>query len=90
MPKLYELHFGCKFQTDLLVLRNLKRRRPNVEYLLSIRKGKVDLDISKAEEDVLKLEELYRKADLPDEVNSEFVNDLLEKIRMMSISKFLL
>ncbi len=58
-------------------------RRPNVDYLLEIKKGKVPLvDIlSKAEEDIKGLQGLYEKSSLPVEVDKNKVNDLLIKLR---------
>jgi hypothetical protein len=58
-------------------------RRPNVEYLKSIRKGLVSLDeiIETAEKDIKSLDELYKNSNLPDKVDREFVNNLLLKIR---------
>lgn len=58
-------------------------RRPNADYLLSIRRGEVKLDdiIDKAEEDLKGLEGLYAKSGLPDGVDRDFVNELLLKVR---------
>ena len=58
-------------------------RRPNAQDLLKIRRGEIDLEkfMQKAEEDILKLDELFKKSDLPDEVDSVFVNDLLLEVR---------
>ena len=69
--------------SEIAELKTINVRRPNAEYLLKIRKGEVDLEtiILKAEEDILKLDELYKKSDLPDEVDHEFVNELLLEIR---------
>jgi hypothetical protein len=63
----------------------LNVRRPNADYLLSIRHGKVPLEdiIKQAEEDILKLDELYANSDLPEKVDMEFLNDLLLQIRKM-------
>jgi uncharacterized protein len=68
---------------EIAELKTINVRRPNAEYLLKIRKGEVDLEtiILNAEEDILKLDELYKKSDLPDEVDHEFVNELLLEIR---------
>lgn len=61
----------------------IKVRRPNAEELLKIRKGEYDLKtiLDKANEDVVKLNEVYKNSNLPDEVDREFVNDLLIQIR---------
>lgn len=58
-------------------------QRPNKDYLLSIRKGEVKLDdiISKAEEDLKALDELYKNSTLPDGVDLKKVEELLLKIR---------
>ena len=63
--------------------KTLTVSRPNAEYLLKIRKGEVDLEtiINQAEEDIVKLEELYKNSDLPEAVSHEFVNELLLEIR---------
>lgn len=60
-------------------------RRPNAEYLLSIRKGEVPLEeiIQKAEEDLAKLEGIYKESGLPDDCDKDFVNDLLLEVRGM-------
>lgn len=57
--------------------------RPNKEYLLSIRKGKVDLNklIEEAEAKLLLIDELFVKSDLPEKVDFEFKHDLLVQIR---------
>lgn len=57
--------------------------RPNAAELLKIRRGEVVLNsiISKAEEDLLMLEDLYAKSSLPDSVDRKFVNELLLKVR---------
>lgn len=63
--------------------RTISVRRPNADYLLKIRKGEVSLDaiIDEAEKDLLTLDEVYSNCNLPDEVDKEFVNELLLKIR---------
>ncbi len=57
--------------------------RPNRDYLLSIRRGEVNLDdiLKQAEEDILKLDDLYAKSDLPDEIDQNWLNELLLNIR---------
>ena len=63
----------------------IKVRRPNAEELLKIRKGEFDLEtiLNKANEDLDKLNEVYKNSNLPEEVDREFVNDLLIQIRNM-------
>lgn len=60
-------------------------RRPNSDYLRSIRKGEVSLEdiIDQAEKDLLLLNDLFKNSDLPDDCDPEFVNDLLLQIRKM-------
>ena len=60
-------------------------KRPNADYLLSIRRGEVNLEeiISQAEKDILVVYEAYKNSSLPDEVDSVFVNDLLLEIRKL-------
>ncbi len=63
----------------------IKVRKPNAEELLKIRKGEFDLEtiLNKANEDLDKLNEVYKNSNLPEEVDREFVNDLLIQIRNM-------
>jgi|ERR1035437_195441 hypothetical protein len=70
---------------EIPVLKTINVRRPNADYLLQIKSGKVDLDtiIAEAENDILKLDELYANSGLPDEVDKEFVNDLLLQVRRL-------
>lgn len=58
-------------------------RRPNAKELLKIRRGEVSLDriIGQAEEDLLKLDELYENSKLPDAVLGTKVNDILLLMR---------
>lgn len=58
-------------------------RRPNVDYLLSIRRGEIDLNkfIIEAEEDIKKIDEAFSNCNLPDEVDVNFANKLLLEIR---------
>ena len=58
-------------------------RRPNVEYLLKIKRGEVTLkDIMEyANNEIDGLDEMYRASGLPDEVDHELVRELLLKIR---------
>jgi len=65
-------------------------RRPNADYLLQIKKGDVPLDeiISGAEKDIASLDELYKKSNLPEEVDPVFVKELLLKIRKLGNRKW--
>lgn len=58
-------------------------RRPNAEYLLSIRRGDVVLQelIDKSESDLAALDKLYAESPLPEEVPQDFLNDLLLQMR---------
>lgn len=58
-------------------------RRPNAQDLLKIRRREIDLEyfMQKAEENILKLDELFKKSDLPNEVNGNFMNELLLEVR---------
>ncbi len=63
----------------------IKVRRPNAEYLLSIRRGEVKLEdiIEKAEEDFKGLDSLFSNSGLPLECDTDFVNSLLLQIRLL-------
>lgn len=58
-------------------------RRPNKDYLISIRKGQVDLEtlIEQAEKDRVEIDKIFANSNLPDEVDLQLVHDLLVKIR---------
>lgn len=58
-------------------------RRPNADELISIRKGEVDLQtlIDRVENEIKEIDNLFTSSDLPDFVDSNFVNDILVKIR---------
>lgn len=58
-------------------------RRPNAQELIDIRKGKVDLEklLDRAEEDILRMNEVYAKCSLPDSVSMDACNDLLKRVR---------
>lgn len=60
-------------------------RRPDAKYLISIRKGEVDLQtlIDGAEKQIKDIDALYDSVDntLPDDVSFEFVNDLILQVR---------
>lgn len=74
---------------EIATEKKLIVKRPNADYLLQIRRGEVDLEtiINDAEKDIKKLEEAYSQSDLPDEVDKDFVNDLLLKIRKKAEKK---
>lgn len=58
-------------------------QRPNTEYLLSIRRGEVNLDeiISQAEKDIEALDEVYKESSLPDSVDPKLIQHILYNIR---------
>lgn len=71
---------------EIATEKTINVRRPNREYLLSIRRGEVNLDsiIEQAEIDIKKLDELYANSGLPDDCSKEFCNELLLKIRHLN------
>ncbi len=62
---------------------NLTVKRPNAEYLLSIRKGEVSLEdiLQQATEKIAGLKELFDNSSLPDEVDKEFCHNLVNQVR---------
>ena len=58
-------------------------RRADREYLLSIRRGEVDLDslIETAEAEIKEMDKIFEESDLPKSIDPELVNNLLIKIR---------
>lgn len=68
---------------EIATTKTITVKRPNAEYLLAIRKGKVDLEeiIQQAEKDIKLLDEVYANCDLPDDVDLEICNQLLLDIR---------
>lgn len=64
--------------------QGLQVRRPNREALLAIRRGEVNLEelLATAKEEVAALKELFLASDLPDNVDHEFVNALLIRMRL--------
>ena len=57
--------------------------RENAKELIDIRKGKIDLQtlIDQVEKEILEIDEIFEKSNLPDKVDENFLNDLLIKIR---------
>lgn len=70
---------------EIATEKTIKVRRPNAADLLKIRRGEVSLEqlLEQSEEDIKKLDELFKNSDLPTEVNSTWVNDLLLEIRKL-------
>jgi hypothetical protein len=58
-------------------------RRSDADYLLSIRKGEVDLNtlIEKVENDIVEIKGLFKNSNLPDKVDENFIKDLIIRIR---------
>jgi predicted nucleotidyltransferase len=58
-------------------------RRPNTKELISIRKGEVDLQtlIDKVEKEIVEIDKLFEESNLPDSIDTEFINNLIVKIR---------
>ena len=68
---------------EILKGEGINVRRKNREDLLAIRRGEWDYDelIKRMEGLKVELDSAYLTSNLPDDINSEFVNDLLIKIR---------
>lgn len=68
---------------EIATLRTIQVRRPNADYLLSIRRGEVALEaiIEKADEDLKNLEALYAASGLPLDCDKDFANELLLRVR---------
>lgn len=58
-------------------------KRPNADYLLSIRKGEVDLQtlIDHVESEIIEIDNLFKESNLPDKVDEKLINSLIIKIR---------
>jgi hypothetical protein len=63
--------------------KGINVRRSDAEYLISIRRGEIDLEtlIDEVESEIVEIDELFDNSNLPDSVDKNFVNDLLIKIR---------
>ena len=63
--------------------KGINVRRNDAEYLISIRRGEIDLQtlIDEVEKEIVEIDELFANSNLPDKVDKDFVNDLLIKIR---------
>jgi len=63
--------------------KGINVRRDDAEYLISIRRGEIDLEtlIDEVEKEIVEIDELFANSNLPDKVDKDFVNDLLIKIR---------
>ena len=58
-------------------------RRPNAGELIAIRKGEVDLQtlIDHVEKEIIEVDRLFKESNLPDSVDTEFIHNLIVKIR---------
>ena len=74
---------------EIATLGTINVRRPNKDYLLSIRRGEVNLEelINYADTKLKTLPELFKNSALPDDCDPKFVNDLLLKIRKLNNGK---
>lgn len=72
-----------KMSREISEGRGLIVRRPDADYLISIRKGEVDLQtlIDAAEKDIKEIDALFESSNLPNEVSLELVNQILVNIR---------
>ena len=63
--------------------KGINVRRDNAEYLISIRRGEIDLEtlIAEVEKEIVEIDELFTNSNLPNDVDKNFVNELLIKIR---------
>ena len=63
--------------------KGINVRREDAEYLISIRRGAVDLQtlIDEVESEIVEIDKLFEESDLPDSVDQKFVDKLLIKIR---------
>lgn len=74
---------------EIATEKTIKVKRPNADYLLSIRRGEVDLDtiINQAEKDILLLDEVYAKCNLPEKVDDDLIIEILKEIRGVKSEK---
>ncbi len=63
--------------------RGINVRRDDSQYLISIRRGEIDLEtlIDEVEKEIHIIDELFMNSNLPDNVDQNFINELLIKIR---------
>jgi hypothetical protein len=66
--------------------KGINVRRENADYLISIRKGEVDLQslIDHVEKEIVDVDRIFNESNLPDSVDLEFVDNLLVSIRKKS------
>jgi len=63
--------------------KGINVRREDADYLISIRRGEIDLQtlIDEVEKEIVEIDELFNNSNLPDSVDKKFISDLLIKIR---------
>ena len=63
--------------------KGINVRRDDAEYLISIRRGEIDLQtlIDEVEAEINEIDEIFTNSNLPDSVDPKFINDLLIKVR---------
>ena len=63
--------------------KGINVRRENAEYLISIRRGEIDLQtlIDEVEKEIIEIDEIFTNSNLPNDINQKFINDLLIKVR---------
>lgn len=75
--------------TEIALNKELKVRRPNRDYLISIRKGKVSLEelLANSNKKISELDELFNKSGLPDKADKEFWKNLVIELRRKEYKK---
>jgi hypothetical protein len=63
--------------------KGINVRRDDAKYLISIRRGEIDLQtlIDEVEKEIIEIDELFTNSNLPESVDKNFINELLIKIR---------
>jgi len=63
--------------------KGINVRRDDAQYLISIRRGEIDLQtlIDEVEKEIVEIDELFMNSNLPDKVDKTFINDLIINIR---------
>ena len=63
--------------------KGINVRREDAESLIDIRRGKIDLEtlIDEVENEIIKIDKLFKNSTLPEKVDTRFVNEILIKIR---------
>ena len=63
--------------------KGINVRRDDAEYLISIRRGEIDLEtlIDEVEREIIEIDELFTNSNLPNNIDKNFINKLLIKIR---------